>query len=276
MEKYINTIRSANIIVVTCLLVTFFISAQSYAACTQRAVTTKSTTVYDQPPYFSTARGWNYGRAIHTLPKGTNIYICQTKSISFGILTSTTWFQIAYRLSNTWKYGWIGSPGVRQLSGNGTPQPDTANLFDHFSFIGTALAQAPTPSESTSTVNGAPPPPPSSGIATNQIGASDASPLYTFYSILFVAMLIGMIAKYISDLLQIKKSLTAKEHLLHIFAPVVISPMVFLAFMQTADFVSYGDGTKNFIVLLLLSFQNGFFWQTVLSARVKQPQPVTT
>ncbi len=51
--------------------------------------------MYDQPPYFSTGRGWKYGRFIGTLSQGITIYVCQEAKAGFGFSTQR-WYQIAY------------------------------------------------------------------------------------------------------------------------------------------------------------------------------------
>jgi hypothetical protein len=50
--------------------------------------------------------------------------------------------------------------------------------------------------------------------------------------------------------------------------PLLVSPMVFLGFMQSASLKISGNG--GFIVLLCLAFQSGFFWQTVLNIKKAQ------
>ncbi len=42
---------------------------------------------------------------------------------------------------------------------------------------------------------------------------------------------------------------------------VLVSPIVFLGFLTAGQF---GSSKQTFLLLSLLAFQNGFFWQTVL------------
>lgn len=50
----------------------------------------------------------------------------------------------------------------------------------------------------------------------------------------------------------------------------VFSPIVFLGFMDAGKFDS--SQHQTFFVLLMLSFQNGFFWQTILKGELRVTQ----
>ena len=75
-------------------------------------------------------------------------------------------------------------------------------------------------------------------------------------------MLFGMIAKAVVDYLDAPGSKHAlREHSRNALVAVLVSPIVFLGFLTAGQFSA---STQTFIVLWLLAFQNGFFWQTVL------------
>ena len=93
--------------------------------------------------------------------------------------------------------------------------------------------------------------------------------LITLYTPLFVAMLIGMIAKAIVDYLDAWDRTALFVHLRNGITAVLVSPIVFLGFLTAGQF---STSKQTFIVLWLLAFQNGFFWQTVLKKEVR-PRP---
>ncbi len=87
------------------------------------------------------------------------------------------------------------------------------------------------------------------------------------YGPLFLAMLLGMLAKALFDLLDDTKP-SWREHLRHGAMAIVISPIVFLGFITAGQFNS---SSQTFLVLALFAFQNGFFWQTVLKRNPPTP-----
>jgi hypothetical protein len=93
------------------------------------------------------------------------------------------------------------------------------------------------------------------------------SDLGMLYWPLFVAMLLGMIAKAGVDLLDAPDKSLKKEHLRNAVVAVLVSPIVFLGFLSAGQFSA---SPQTFIVLWLLAFQNGFFWQTVLKRNVQK------
>ncbi|KGM40220.1 hypothetical protein JY96_09725 [Aquabacterium sp. NJ1] len=88
------------------------------------------------------------------------------------------------------------------------------------------------------------------------------------YGPLFLAMLLGMLAKALFDLLDDSKP-SWREHLRHGAMAIVISPIVFLGFITAGQFNS---SSQTFLVLALFAFQNGFFWQTVLKRNPPAPE----
>ncbi len=80
--------------------------------------------------------------------------------------------------------------------------------------------------------------------------------------ILYFAMLLGMSAKFLYDGIVATGSNRRKKLRLlkrELFKPMLVSPMVFISIYGVAD-----EKTST-VLLFLFSFQNGFFWQTVLN-----------
>jgi hypothetical protein len=74
---------------------------------------------------------------------------------------------------------------------------------------------------------------------------------------LYFAMVVGMAAKYFYD--AIGKGNTPVIEKWQVVKPLLVSPIVFGAIYGTMD-----ESTSS-LLLLIFSFQNGFFWQTVLT-----------
>ena len=118
---------------------------------------------------------------------------------------------------------------------------------------------------------GEPPPAPASQSVSNLAPTGDntssasLSEQLKLYGPLFVAMLIGMIAKGMVDWLDTSDSAVLKMHLRNACVAFFVSPIVFLGFLSAGQF---STSNQTFLVLCLLAFQNGFFWQTVLKRNV--------
>jgi hypothetical protein len=77
-------------------------------------------------------------------------------------------------------------------------------------------------------------------------------------------MVAGMIAKALFDLSRKRRMwLGAKAFSVRLIPSLVVSPMVFLGFIKTAEISIAGD--LSILILFLFAFQNGFFWEDVLS-----------
>jgi hypothetical protein len=94
--------------------------------------------------------------------------------------------------------------------------------------------------------------------------------LAVLYAPLFVAMLLGMVAKAVVDWLDTPSMAALKEHGRNALIAILVSPIVFLGFLNAGEF---STSTQTFVVLWLLAFQNGFFWQTVLKRDSHRAQP---
>jgi len=89
--------------------------------------------------------------------------------------------------------------------------------------------------------------------------------LAEFYPWSFVALIVGMAARVGQDALESEKGKTLRTVVREMLTPLFVSPIVFLGFMQTAK-VMVTD-LQGYLILLLLAFQSGFFWQTVMNTR---------
>jgi hypothetical protein len=74
-------------------------------------------------------------------------------------------------------------------------------------------------------------------------------------------MLLGMAAKVFVDMLDTWNKALLWAHLRNMVIAILVSPIVFLGLLSAGQFTG---PTQQFVVLALLAFQNGFFWQTVL------------
>ena len=75
----------------------------------------------------------------------------------------------------------------------------------------------------------------------------------------FAAMIAGILAKWILDGVEIRKAgAELPLDLYGLIAPLVVSPIIFAAVLALARTSSSG------IDIVFMSFQNGFFWKTVL------------
>lgn len=239
--------------------------------CLERAEVTSNTDLWSCPPEYITGRGWKYGNSIGNLPPGTQVYICSRITVGFGGATQQ-WYQIAYRWNNAWQYAWVFADSIQILSQN-----KKIDLFDGFFSVNEAYAAEISPMYPSNTTltnsyalpqNELPPPPPSpstsSGLDSNLISTN------TLYIYIFLAMIIGMVAKVLFDIIEAWDKKKIKQHIQRGLIALVVSPIVFLMLIQSAEFGMKGQ--KSFIILLLFAFQNGFFWQTIVKPGKDSPQ----
>jgi hypothetical protein len=93
--------------------------------------------------------------------------------------------------------------------------------------------------------------------------------MLTLYRPLFIAMLIGVVAKATVDWLDASDNSVLRQHIRNAVTAFLVSPIVFLGFLNAGQF---STSRQTFIVLCLLAFQNGFFWQTVLKKDNRQAE----
>ncbi len=236
--------------------------------CDGRGVLASTTDAYENVPQFVTGRGWQ-GKRIASLRQATQVYICSEQNADFGLSTKA-WLHVAFRQMRNgkeeWVYGWVLGEAVTSLPRGRSSQADHG-----YSIMKVALAdQSATPSapaENSWSLGSPPSAPPAVGASSPTQGQTPTTigDLAVLYRPLFIAMLLGMIAKTAVDWLDTRRKGTLIEHLRNGSIAVLVSPIVFLGFLQAGEF---NASTQAFAVLCLLAFQNGFFWQTVLKRNV--------
>lgn len=232
--------------------------------CTKKTTTTAYTVVYESPPRYVTGSGWQ-GTQTDQLAKGTTVYICREQNLAFGF-TTRTWVQVQYRLgdSREWKNGWIPSETLTMRRDS-----DSHGLFAMLIVPANAEESPPQTAASTSTEELPPPLPPAASTGPSSLDSATAISwwdLCTLYGPLFLALVLGILAKVGVDCLDDWNNLTVRNHMLrgHVrngLIALLVSPIVFLSFLSTGQFPA---AKQTFLILALLAFQNGFFWQTVL------------
>jgi hypothetical protein len=247
----------------TLLLVFFadFVLATSPAFaqdCSQQAVATQSTPLWDRPPQFVTGQGWISGQQIGTLSPDVPIYICSEQSVGFGYSTQR-WLYIAY-WNNQWWYAWVLSDYIRLGENERPSEKVTLALFPQAFAQPVEGAPAPVP-------RAAPQPPPSATVPPTlphvqpQEAASAGSAALILYGSAFIVMVIGMIAKVTFDILNSKEK--SPWRLKDFLLPIMVSPLVYYSLFQIVNVQVTQTG---FIGMLLLAFQNGFFWQSTMDS----------
>jgi hypothetical protein len=232
----------------------------------------QDTDVYKQVPRFVTGSGWQ-GERLTRLSKNTQVYICGEQSAAFGFSTKT-WVQIAYVSgANAWQYGWVLKDNTASLNSS----LRETDAIARYSLIAVALA-ADSPAggkEKPAWALGPPPPVPAlqseekSASLAREPSSASLSDLGELYWPLFIAMLFGMLAKAGVDWLDSSDKVLVKQHVRNAVVSILVSPIVFLGFLSAGQF---STSTQTFVVLCLLAFQNGFFWQTVLKRNVRDTQ----
>jgi hypothetical protein len=244
-------------------------SAQS--TCNRRGRIIQDTDVYQQVPSFVTGSGWR-GERIATLRGNTPVYVCGERNVAFGFSTKT-WVQIAFEsASKNWQYGWVLKEYITMASSGHREIAIGAASFP----IAVAFAGEPPAVQAKDAWTLGPPPalPPlqsdeKSVSSVKESGSTSLSDLGELYWPLFVAMVLGMLAKAGVDWLDAADSSTMWQHLRNAVVAILVSPIVFLGFLSAGQF---STSTQTFVVLCLLAFQNGFFWQTVLKRNVRGTQ----
>jgi hypothetical protein len=238
--------------------------------CERRAITTAVADVYENPPRYTTGVGWQ-GRRITGLPRGTQLYICAEQNVDFGF-SSKLFYQIAYK-TDKWKYGWILADQIK-LAWSELRESDVASRVALITAAFADAPPAPTPQKPEWQI-GAAPPVPAAGVENGSAPSAAENALVSWsnlgalYGPLFLAMLLGMVAKGLMDCLNAATKAALREHLRTGFSAILVSPIVFLGFLNAGQFSA---STQAFVVLSLMAFQNGFFWQTVLK-REEQNTP---
>jgi hypothetical protein len=242
------------------------------ASCDKRGRIHQDTDVYREVPRYVTGRGWQ-GERIATLRVNTLVYICAEQNGAFGF-SSKTWYQIAYEgARKSWQYGWVLKDNVT-LSSNTS---GGTGFRVGIPLVAAAFAGEPQASSQGKTARdpGPPPPPPppseeKSASVSDEPSSTSLADLGELYWPLFLAMLIGMLAKAGVDWLDSSDRAMMRQHLRNALVSLLVSPIVFLGFLNAGQF---STSPQTFVVLWLLAFQNGFFWQTVLKRNVRGNAP---
>lgn len=95
--------------------------------------------------------------------------------------------------------------------------------------------------------------------STTKGGQSFLTEIPWFQISLYFAMILGMIAKYFFDIFDKGKTTKITIQKLQLIKPLLVSPVVF-----GVVYASTNEATSDFS-LLIIAFQNGFFWQTLLA-----------
>jgi hypothetical protein len=274
-------------------------------SCTQRGRVTTEAPVYQTLPRYVTGVGWQGNRS-DTLGKDVSIMVCvHHRSVDFG-LGSRDWSQVAYRPNPkaAWRFGWIMREQWQEAQASGAAKGPVAWHDQGDVTLMPAMYVSPSPANSATeaapeaapdpnapTAPAAPQDDPSAAVSSAAVpsvpiaptvpgAAADTPPVAAplgdqalLYGPLFIAMILGMLAKAIFDALDEHRP-SWRDHLRHGAMAIVVSPMVFLGFITAGQF---SGNSQTFLVLALFAFQNGFFWQTVLTRNgpVKDKAPET-
>jgi hypothetical protein len=266
--------------------------AAGAAACDRPAVTVRRTTAYRTPPTFVTGRGLVFGEAWGALPANLRVFVCGSTKTGFGFSTQT-WTQIAYFTEQrAGRFGWVPEADLRLAGAPRTAGGGEARAVTLLAIARPAHAgPGPSPATGLGTRSGprqepdaapagdvprvprgvapppdrTPPPPPAPPQTMGGGGVEQEGPLAEFYVWSFVAVIVGMAARVGQDTLESEKGKNFRTIAREMLTPLFVSPIVFLGFMQTAKVIV--TDLQGYIVLLLLAFQSGFFWQTVINAR---------
>ncbi len=269
-------------------------------SCTQRGRVTTEAPVYQTLPRYVTGIGWQ-GNRNDTLGKDVIVMVCVSRDVDFG-LGSRTWSQVAYRPNpkSPWRFGWIMREQWQEAQSSGAAKGPVAWRGQGDANLMPAMYVSPSPANAATEAPPQAPPDPNDDMVAAAAAASptvpsaptaptvpgsaaDTTPVSAplgdqalLYGPLFIAMVLGMLAKAIFDALDEHRP-SWREHLKQGAMAIVVSPMVFLGFITAGQF---SGNSQTFLVLALFAFQNGFFWQTVLTrngpAKDKAAAPAPT
>ena len=245
-------------IVLVAFLSALLTSQANAQQCHRVGTLTATLNVFDRPPTFSTAQGATQGIRVAVLAKGSVVYVCREITVGFGVSTSS-WSQVSYYTSSQWHFGWALSSDIK-VTANETP------TFDYSGFIASAVAaneSQPQELQPQLTIgvappNGAigpnaPPGPPSA------IPAGVLEPELWLWLYLLIALIAGIVGQTMVDIMSSDAKLSRREIRRRTVTAFIYSPIVFLVFVQTSQFDIATN--KQLLVIVLLAFQAGFFWQ---------------
>ena len=216
--------------------------------------------IWDRPPTFSTAQGATQGIRVAVLAKGSVVYICREITVGFGVST-TNWSQVSYYVGGGWHFGWAQSSSIR-VAMNNLPAIAAQGFFPSALAAEEPNTQAP---QSSLTMGMAPPE--SAGAPSAPPGPSSAVsagilvPELWLWLYLALALIAGICGQTVVDIMSASGSLPLREIGRRTLTALIYAPIVFLAFIQTAQFDIATN--KQLVIIVLLAFQAGFFWQKV-------------
>jgi hypothetical protein len=206
---------------------------QASTECERKASVLRDVDMMDQPPTYSTKNGWVYGNRIGTIPRGTQVLICEERSVGF-FGSKQVWFLVKWDA----KYGWINSDSVEEgRKGQSSLSARLTTLL-----FPTAIAQT-------------------DSIDNKSEGGRLTDPVFIGS---FISIVAGMVAKSMFDLFRKRRRwVGAKRFVVRLIPSLVISPIAFLGFLRTADIGLSND--LSVMAFFLFAFQNGFFWEDILN-----------
>ncbi len=223
--------------------------------CRRAGTLTAPLEVFDRPPTFSTAQGTTQGTRIAVLGRDSTIYLCRQITVGFGVATST-WSQISYYTPSGWKFGWALAENIKLGA-----RRETIRIVVAFGSVAEAAAEslptpvvAPAPPE-----NALPPPPPAPPGSVTPAGKFSVEvQLWTY---LLIALVLGIFGQTVIDIMGRSGEVSQREIWRRALTALIYAPIVFLALLQTTELDIATN--KQLLVIVLLAFQSGFFWQKV-------------
>ncbi|MFC3550298.1 SH3 domain-containing protein [Lysobacter cavernae] len=224
------------------------------AQCPRAAYTVGQINVHADAPTFSTGGGWQQAGVLESLPPNTRVTVCEERTV--GIVDQRLWYRIEY----DGRQGWVYSGWLRPGDGSTRREP----AFFSFGLIATAVAAPAAPGGTVAAS------PMDDGLPRKVAGASVDQQALRLVALVFV--LLGMVGKVVYDVIEKHGSkLTWKILSVEVAKPanfmkaVIAAPIACISMLQTGDYV-FESGVAV-ALSFFLSFQNGFFWQTLLPAR---------
>ena len=246
---------------------TLFCATLSMAAnagaqdCNVKAVVLRETPVFERPAtQFNTAKGWAYDAPIAVLASNVTVFICAERTVWFGLI-SQDWANIAFWASGRWQHGWVVKQNLRAAALD-PADLSLAGILQEVLSPSSAHAKPPVVGESPPPGVG-PAPPSTASTSLGTLLDMEDSALASFYGILFLCMVLGMLGKVAFDSLANPGQFDWKARARAGILPLLFSPIVFLSIMKAAD-ANATASLGSFIAFACTAFQNGFFWHTII------------
>jgi hypothetical protein len=189
------------------------------------------------------------------------VFVCTDRTVRFGVI-SQSWAEIAYWSNGKWQHGWVVTQNIQRSA---LDQPSTwrASLAQYDILVPSAYAQPSVITENPPADAGVAPPPARTSSAGGFPNGGDSA-LASFYLVLFLCMVGGMLGKVVFDTLTESESrgFEWKARGRAAILPIVVSPIIFLGIMKAADATATAT-LASFIAVACTAFQNGFFWHTI-------------